>query len=152
MSEKEHISSAESGEMEFFDLGPIGLGGLPADLGNDAVAVDMVLFSFLKREDTHSEEELRSILKTVRTFEEYFKGQAEAHNCARMKEGKQLYDVADSLKIERGRINPELIDEFNEKVSKLHEFADREKIDKKAIRRIIHEEILPLIIGKKRST
>lgn len=48
MAGKEHIPSTEFEEAEFFTLGALARGGLPADLGNDAYGVDLALSLYKK--------------------------------------------------------------------------------------------------------
>lgn len=62
-----------------------------------------------------------------------------------------MYDADASLKVERDRISPNLIDEFDKMILELRELADDEELDKKAIEKIIREGIEPLIRGERRN-
>jgi len=148
MTEKENIPSPEIGKEEIFTLGDLGSGGLPEDLGNDTFSINLALS--LYETGKYSDDQLRDVLKSSRSFEDYFRGQVKEHNEMRRGEGQQLYDEDVSLRSEIDRIKPGLIDEFDKKILELHELADAENIDKEAIKKIIWEGIDPIINGNKK--
>lgn len=139
MPEKKSDISLESEKpKKLFTLGHLGRGGLPEDLWNAAFSVLCVCGT-----DEYAKEHLRDALSRARTFEEYLRNQIKNYNKTVVE-----YDEDSSVAAEKRRIDPKLIDEFDKKMLKLREFAKRKKLNGSAIRKMINEEIYPMIYGK----
>jgi hypothetical protein len=140
--EKELNISGESGEPGIFTLGRLGKGGLPEDLNNTSSGIGAVLS--MQESGTLTEKQMREELKSAKTFEDYFLSQLSRYN-----EAGSSFDPEASLKAEKAKLNPEAVESFNEKMLKIREFADKKKINRESVRKII-SEIKDLVYGKEK--
>ena len=125
----------------------ITLGGLPGDLWNAAFSIDASL-SLYKGGD-YSEGEFREKLRQARIFNDYYRGHVRKANEIRIKKSQELYDEDASIVAQRAVItNQEAITHFDEKMMELRKLADDEVLDIEKIKKIIWEEIKPIVYGK----
>lgn len=120
--------------------------GLPADLINAVVSIDSALKSY--KMGKLSEQEMKERLQNARTFNDYFRGRIREANTYRLKDGEPLYDEDASMLAQHGVVkNVDAIDLFDKNISALQKLGETEELNIPEIKRIIWEEVVPLVKG-----